>query len=224
MSLVKFLGERFLSSDYYRQAFTHRSVSAQNNERLEYLGDSLLGFFIAEWLFKNYPNYPEGDLTRLRAYLVRKETLASIAREQNLGDHLVLGAGELKSGGVHRDSILADALEALIGAMYLFEGFDQARTFVLNLYATRLQNIPEVDELKDAKTRLQELLQSNGVALPKYVLREQVGKSGNEIFTVECVIEGCKEKFIGTGENRRRAEQNAAEKAFENMSNQNALH
>lgn len=220
MRLVKQLGERFLKSEYYRRALTHRSVSAQNYERLEYLGDSLLGFFIAEWLFKHYPNYSEGDLTRLRAHLVRKETLAVIAREQNLGDHLVLGAGELKSGGVHRDSILADALEALIGAIYLSEGFDPARTFVLNLYDTRLQNIPTVDQLKDAKTRLQELLQSNGVALPKYVLQDKLGKSGNETFTVECIISDCKEKFIGAGKSRRRAEQDAAEQAFAHMSKQ----
>ncbi len=218
MRLVQQLGERFLNSDYYRRALTHRSVSAQNNERLEYLGDSLLGFFIAEWLFKHYPTYTEGDLTRLRAHLVRKETLAVIARELNLGDNLVLGAGELKSGGVHRDSILADALEALIGAIYLSEGFELARTFVLNLYTTRLQNIPTVDQLKDAKTRLQELLQSNGVALPKYVLQDKCGQSGKETFTVECIIDGCKEKFIGSGKSRRIAEQDAAKQAFAYMS------
>ena len=124
MSLTDLLGEHLLGSDHCKLAFTHRSVSGKNNERLEYLGDSLLGFFIANWLFKHFPNYPEGDLTRLRAHLVRKETLAEIARTQNLGDHMLLGAGELKSGGVRRASILADALEALIGAVYLTEGLE----------------------------------------------------------------------------------------------------
>ena len=149
MSLVKLLDTKFLNSEYYRQALTHRSVSAQNNERLEYLGDSLLGFFIAEWLFNQFPSYPEGDLTRLRAHLVRKETLAEIARKQNLGELIALGAGELKSGGSRRDSILADALEALIGALYLSEGIESAKAFTLKLFAEHLQDIPTVDELKD---------------------------------------------------------------------------
>ena len=222
MNFVKQLGERFLSSSYCRRAFTHRSVSVQNNERLEYLGDSLLGFFIADWLYKHYSTYSEGDLTRLRAHLVRKETLAAIAREQDLGDFLVLGAGELKSGGVRRDSILADALEALIGAVYLSDGFERARIFVLDLYTTRLQSIPAVDQLKDAKTRLQELLQSNGVALPEYILQEKLGKSGNEIFTIECKIKGCVVQFMGTGSSRRQAEQDAAEHAYTYMLNQNS--
>jgi len=221
LSFVELLGERFLSSDYYRRAITHRSVSSKNNERLEYLGDSLLGFFIAEWLFKHYPDYSEGSLTRLRAHLVKKDTLAEIAREQNLGEHLVLGAGELKSGGFRRESILADAVEALIGAIYLSEGLEQARAFVMDLYRSRLDNIPTVDQLKDAKTRLQELLQSNGAALPEYVLQEQLRKSGDEVFTIECIIKGCKEQFVGTGKSRRRAEQDAAEQAFTYMSNQN---
>lgn len=219
MSFVEQLGKRFLSSDYCRRALTHRSVSAQNNERLEYLGDSLLGFCIAEWLFNAYPSYSEGDLTRLRAHLVKKDTLAEIAREQNLGDHLKLGTGELKSGGIHRTSILADALEALIGALYLSEGLDQARAFIIDVYQTRLQSIPAVDQLKDAKTRLQELLQSGGVALPAYTVQEKSGKPGSEVFTVRCIIEGCTERFIGTGESRRAAEQDAAERALVYMLN-----
>ena len=221
MHLIQQLGEHFLSSDYYRFALTHRSASAQNNERLEYLGDSLLGFCIAEYLYKQYHSYSEGDLTHLRAHLVRKETLAEIAREQNIGELIVLGAGELKSGGIHRDSILADALEALIGAVYLSEGFEQAQMFVLALYASRLQNIPTVDQLKDAKTRLQELLQSQKMALPKYLLQEKSGKLGNEVFTVECRIDHCAKKFVGTGDNRRRAEQCAAEQAYAYMSKHN---
>ena len=223
MSLVKQLDSHFLNSDYYRQALTHRSVSAQNNERLEYLGDSFLGFFIAEWLFNHYPSYPEGDLTRLRAHLVRKETLAEIAREQNLGELIVLGAGELKSGGSHRDSILADALEALIGALYLSEGIDEAKKFILTIYTARLQDIPAADQLKDAKTRLQELLQSQGAALPKYVLQSKLGKSGDETFTIECVIDSCEHKFEGSGKSRRHAEQDAAERAYLYMTSQQSI-
>ena len=218
MSLSTLLGDKLLNSDYCRLALTHRSVSSSNNERLEFLGDSLLGFFVADWLFKHFPDCPEGDLTRIRAHLVRKETLAEIAREYDLGSHLTLGAGELKSGGVHRASILADALEALIGAVYLTEGIEGSCGFIKRLYSSRLENIPTVDQLKDAKTRIQELLQSNGMALPTYTVVEKLGKSGNETFSVQCDIEDCSESFIGKGSSRRKAEQVAAELAFEFMS------
>lgn len=222
MHITDLLDEPFQSSDYFRQALTHRSAGAHNNERLEYLGDSLLGFFIAEWLFNRYPECSEGDLTRLRAHLVRRDTLADVARELDLGRHLSLGAGELKTGGAQRISILADALEALIGAMYLSEGLDRARKLVIDLYRTRLDKIPPVDQIKDAKTKLQELLQSKGLSLPQYVLQEQVRKSGDELFTVECIVQGCREQFVVTGKSRRRAEQDAAELAFTYMSGQGA--
>ena len=222
MHITDLLDEPFQSSDYFRQALTHRSAGAHNNERLEYLGDSLLGFFIAEWLFNRYPECSEGDLTRLRAHLVRRDTLADVARELDLGRHLSLGAGELKTGGAQRISILADALEALIGAMYLSEGLDRARKLVIDLYRTRLDKIPSVDQIKDAKTKLQELLQSKGLSLPQYVLQEQVRKSGDELFTVECIVQGCREQFVVTGKSRRRAEQDAAELAFTYMSGQGA--
>ncbi|MEM7401248.1 MAG: ribonuclease III [Pseudomonadota bacterium] len=220
MSLTDLLGEQLLSSDHCKLAFTHRSVSSKNNERLEYLGDSLLGFFIANWLFKHFPNYPEGDLTRLRAHLVRKETLAEIARNQNLGNHLLLGAGELKSGGVRRASILADALEALIGAVYLSKGQEFTFNFIEKLYKSHFENIPTLEQLKDAKTRLQELLQSDAKALPDYILMDKQGKSGNETFSIQCVIENCDEAFIGRGSSRRKAEQAAAKHAFEFLSKQ----
>lgn len=220
MSIAELLGENFLSSDYHRQALTHRSVSSQNYERLEYLGDSFLGFIIAEWLFEHYPNNSEGDLTRIRAHLVKKDTLAEIAREHSLGDYLILGSGELKSGGVQRASILADALEALIGATYLSRGYEQARSFVLKLYRKRFETIPTIKQLKDAKTRLQELLQSRGMELPTYSLRERTGRSGNETFTVECVVNGCSKDFIGSGKSLRRAEQQAAELAFTYITNE----
>ena len=188
MSLVGLLGKDFVNSEECIRAFTHRSVSSKNNERLEYLGDSLLGFFIANWLFNRFPNYPEGDLTRIRAHLVKKDTLADLAREHDLGKHLVLGAGELKSGGLRRSSILADALEALIGAVYLSQGFEGASKFIEKLYANRFENIPTVDQLKDAKTRLQELLQSDGGSLPMYMnIVDKQGKSGKRnIFSAMC--------------------------------------
>ena len=220
MSLVELLGKEFLSSEHCLRALTHRSVSSKNNERLEFLGDSLLGFFIAAWLFEHFPTYPEGDLTRIRAHLVKKDTLADIAREHDLGKHLVLGAGELKSGGVRRSSILADALEALIGAVYTSQGFEAACIFVERLYATRLDSIPTLEQLKDAKTRLQELLQSNGQELPVYNIVEKHGKSGNETFSVQCIIENCPETFIGVGTSRRKAEQEVAELAYEYISKQ----
>ncbi len=218
MSLSKLLGEELLNSEFCRLALTHRSVSNKNNERLEFLGDSLLGFFIANWLFNQFPDYPEGDLTRIRAHLVRKDTLASIAREYNIGEHLSLGAGELKSGGIHRSSILADALEALIGAVYLSKGFEFACDLIERLYADRLKNIPTVEQLKDAKTRIQELLQSKGEVLPTYTVIEKHGKSGSETFSVQCEIENCEEVFIGKGTSRRKAEQMAAELAYEYVS------
>ena len=214
MHLTDILDEPFRSSEYFHQALTHRSTGSHNNERLEYLGDALLGFLIAEWLFRRYTDYPEGDLTRLRAHLVRKDTLAEIARELDLGTYMSLGAGELKTGGAQRVSILADALEALIGAMYLAEGFGRARKLVMDLYRTRLDNIPSVEQLKDAKTKLQELLQSRGLDLPRYVLQEQFRKSGDELFTVKCIVQGCSEQFVVTGKSRRRAEQDAAELAL----------
>ena len=218
MSLTELLGQEFLNSEECLRALTHRSVSSNNNERLEYLGDSLLGFFIADWLFKHFPAYPEGDLTRLRAHLVKKDTLAQLARDHDLGKHLVLGPGELKSGGLRRSSILADAVEALIGAVYLSQGFEAACGFIEKLYATRFESIPTVDQLKDAKTRLQELLQSDGGALPVYDIVDKQGKSGSETFSVQCVIENCQERFVGTGTSRRKAEQIAAQIAFEFMS------
>lgn len=220
MQLTDILDEPFRGSDHFHQALTHRSAGAHNNERLEYLGDALLGFFIAEWLFLHYTDCPEGDLTRLRAHLVRQETLVEIARELELGKHLSLGAGELKSGGAQRESILANALEALIGAVYLSQGLDRARKLVMDLYSTRLEHIPSVEQLKDAKTKLQERLQSEGLDLPRYVLQKQVRKSGDELFTVECVVAGCREPFVATGKSRRLAEQDAARLALAYMSGQ----
>lgn len=220
MHLTDILDEPFQSSDYFHQALTHRSAGAHNNERLEYLGDALLGFFIAEWLFLRYTDCPEGDLTRLRAYLVRKKMLAEVAREWDFGKHMSLGPGVLKTGGAQQASILANALEALIGAVYLSQGLERARKLVMDLYSTRLEHIPPVEQLKDAKTKLQELLQSEGLDLPRYVLQKQVRKSGSELFTVECIVAGCREPFVATSKSRRRAEQDAAQLALACLSGQ----
>lgn len=217
MQLTDILDEPFRSSDHFHQALTHSSAGAHNNERLEYLGDALLGFFFAEWLFLHYTDCPEGDLTRLRAHLVRKETLVEIAREWEFGKYLSLGAGEIKTGGAPRDSILANALEALVGAVYLSQGLERARKLVMDLYSTRLEHIPSVEQLKDAKTRLQELLQSEGLGLPRYVLQKKVRKSGDELFTVECIVAGCREPFVATGKSRRLAEQDAARLALAHL-------
>ena len=160
------------------------------------------------------PGIPKANLTRLRAHLVRNDTLAEIAREWDLGRHMSLGPGELKSGGAQQSSILAVALEALIAAMYLSQGLELARKLVMDLYSTRLERMPSVDELKDAKTKLQELLQSRGLDVPRYVLQEQVRKSGDELFTVECIVQGCREQFVVTGKSRRLAEQDAAQLAL----------
>ena len=162
----------------------------------------MLGFFIAEWLFRCYTHYSEGDLTRLRAHLVRQDTLAGIAREVDLGAHMSLGAGELKTGGDQRVSILADALEALIAAVYLAGGLDRARKFVMDLYSTRLDNLPSLDQLKDAKTKLQEFLQARGLELPRYVLQKQIRKSGDEALQPSnCSFRVAVNSSLSTGKN-----------------------
>ncbi|MDX1434433.1 MAG: ribonuclease III, partial [Gammaproteobacteria bacterium] len=162
------LGHEFRSPELLDQALTHRSVGARNNERFEFLGDAILNFLIAEFLFSANPDAHEGRLTRLRAHLVRRETLAAVARDVELGEALRLGPGELKSGGRTRDSILADAFEAVLGALYLDAGLDACRAAVGELFAERLHQAPRSVRLKDAKTRLQEALQSKGLALPVY--------------------------------------------------------
>ena len=212
--LIRTLGYEFTDDKLLREALTHRSASNNNNERLEFLGDSILNFVIAEELFLRYRDVDEGDLSRLRAELVKKDGLAKIARDLSLSDHVILGGGELKSGGYRRDSILADTVEAILGAIYLDAGFDICKKMILRLYAHQLDTIPSPAELKDPKTRLQELLQSYKYALPIYDVIEIVGKAHQQTFTLTCRIEELAIETQGVAASRRKAEQLAAAQAL----------
>lgn len=215
--LIKTLGYEFSEETSLELALTHRSCGSKNNERLEFLGDSLLNCMIAEALFQQFPKAKEGQLSRLRARLVKGVTLAEIAREKDLGDYLRLGGGELKSGGFNRDSILADAVEAIIGAIYLDSDFATCRERVLSWYRSRLDNLSLDDTHKDAKTRLQEFLQSRRSSLPVYNLTKVEGESHEQTFYIECEAEMLKSCTSGKGSSRRIAEQKAASAALKKL-------
>ena len=217
-SLSLQLDYSFRNEALLTEALTHRSAASINNERLEFLGDGILNFIIAASLFEHYPDIDEGDLSRLRASLVNRDSLADIAKSLDLGQYIKLGSGELKSGGRRRDSILADAVEAILGAVYLDSGFDNCRALILRLYQDKLRNIPDVQELKDPKTRLQELLQSRQYPLPDYSVLEVSGKAHNQLFKVECAIEDLDCVTTAQGKSRRKAEQAAARLAIEEVS------
>ena len=191
-------------------ALTHRSASSINNERLEFLGDSILGFMIADHVFQLEPEMNEGDLTRLRAYLVQESTLHKIAVNIDLSDYILLGSGEKKSGVKFRASVLSDTIEALIGAVYLDGGYQQVRKFIKRLFASLFANLPDLNQLKDSKTQLQELLQHDGNLLPAYTLVKIMGADHNQLFYVDCNIEKNNLKTNGKGSSRRSAEQQAA--------------
>lgn len=211
----RIFGYVFQSREILKQALTHRSFGTAHNERLEFLGDSILNCIIAQALYKRFLNVREGDLSRLRANLVRQETLAEIAQGLGLGEQLRLGEGELKSGGFRRPSILADGLEALFGAVFLDGGFDKARETVLRLFESYLSNLDPQHSGKDAKTTLQEFLQGRRLALPQYLLRATRGEAHAQEFEVECLIPELGITAIGRGTSRRSAEQEAAKRAFE---------
>lgn len=216
--LARILHYQFKEEDLLRNALTHRSVTAgASNERLEFLGDSILNFVIAAELFKNYPDAPEGDLSRLRANLVNKDALARLAGSLQLGEWLLLGSGEMKSGGVRRKSILADALEAIFGAVYLDGGFAAAKKVILRLYQALISDSVDPEGLKDPKTRLQEHLQSRKIGLPVYELMEVSGKPHAQTFKVKCLTEKPVREFVGQGSSRRKAEQQAAQAALESL-------
>ena len=197
-------------------ALTHRSVSgSRNNERLEFLGDAMLNAIIAQALYEAYPKACEGELSRLRATLVKGDTLASIAAELGLGEQLLLGVGEKKSGGFRRTSILADALEALLAAVYLDSDFNTCRLVIQRLFQSRFETLPPVEELKDAKTRLQEYLQARQQPLPVYTVQSVAGEPHERRFIVECAIGDMMTRATGTS--RRKAEQEAARKALEKI-------
>jgi len=212
--LEKLINYQFQQTELLKEAVTHRSAGSRNNERLEFLGDSILNFVIAADLYSRYPKSSEGDLSRIRASLVNKEGLFQIAQDLKLGDYLILGSGELKSGGYRRNSILADTVEAIFGAVYMDSDLERCRTLILQLYSSQLQNIPEADLLKDPKTRLQELLQSRKLSLPEYNVIEVVGQAHNQQFTVSCKIKKLELETQGKATNRRKAEQQAANKIF----------
>lgn len=209
--LQQAIGHRFSDIELLADALTHRSASNRNNERLEFLGDSILNFVIADELFQRCPRESEGALSRLRASLVNRPSLAELARELQLGEYLRLGSGELKSGGHRRDSILADCVEAILGAVYLDAGFTSCRELVTRLYVERLDNLPAAGELKDPKTRLQEHLQGLRRPLPQYQVLEVSGKAHNQRFRVQCEVEGVPAPTEGIANSRRQAEQQAAE-------------
>jgi len=209
------VGYEFKDSSLCELALTHRSCGKRNNERLEFLGDSILNFVIAEDLYARFPQAREGELSRLRAGQVKGETLAEIARELNFGDYLRLGSGELKSGGFRRDSILADSVEAVIGAVYLDSDMETARALVLGWYKERLEKINLKKSQKDSKTRLQEFLQSRRQPLPNYELVKVEGEAHEQTFYILCHVEMLPKATKGKGSSRRQAEQEAARAAIE---------
>lgn len=210
--LERALGCRLPDGALLEEALTHRSFSSRNNERLEYLGDAVLSFVVAGMLYREFPDATEGELSRFRSSLVSGESLGAIALEIGLGDQLRLGEGELKSGGFRRASILADGLEAVIGAVYLGAGLDAARAAVERLLGPRLPLLPSAAALKDPKTRLQERLQGRGLALPRYEILEVSGEPHDQRFRVRCSADDLGLAAEATGTSRRRAEQEAAER------------
>ena len=211
------IGHVFSRAELLAQALTHRSHGAPHNERLEFLGDGVLNCVIAAELFERFGKLPEGDLSRLRAQLVRQEALHQLAQTLNLGDYLRLGEGELKSGGFARPSILADAFEALIGAVFLDGGFLAARRTIVLLYEPLLADLDPSALAKDPKTLLQELLQARKIALPQYSVVAARGAAHSQNFEVECLIPELSLRTTGSGSSRRSAEQEAALRAFEKI-------
>lgn len=192
-------------------SLTHRSAPGHNNERLEFLGDAVLDFVISEVVFRSHPLAAEGDLSKLRASLVSDASLAQLAADLGIGEHLILGSGERKTGGHRRESILADALEAIFGAVYLDTGFESSKAVIEKAFGERLQVFPDVEELRDPKTRLQEWLQARQKGLPDYELVKVSGEAHRQKFEVKCSVAESDVVTLGTGTTRRNAEQQAAE-------------
>ena len=216
--LCKQLGYEFKDARLLQRALTHRSYSAEHNERLEFLGDSVLGCVIAQYLYDSFPQLSEGELSRLRSNLVREQTLVTLAKQLDLGGYLRLGEGELKSGGFHRPSILADGMEALFGAVFIDRGFKAAQQMVLNIFMPYLEKVDVQNLNKDAKTLLQEHLQSKHLPLPCYSVIATHGEAHAQSFQVECVISSLKITAHGEGSSRRNAEQQAAQAACHELS------
>lgn len=213
------LGYQFADVTLLQQALTHRSAAKNHNERLEFLGDAVLGMVIAQALYNRFPNVPEGKLTRMRSTLVKGDTLAEIGREANVGHLLKLGPGELKSGGHRRGSIIADAVEAILGAIYLEAGLQTTENVILKLLATRIDALDPNEHPKDAKTRLQEFLQSRKLPLPVYEVVKISGKDHDQTFVVHCIVSVNGSPMEGVGTSRRKAEQQAASNTLELLEN-----
>ncbi len=218
--LYRDLGYTFKQRDLIEQALTHRSAGGKNNERLEYLGDSILGFVIADALFNHFSEASEGQLSRLRSALVKRDTLAQLAREFNLGDYLKLGQGELRSGGQSRDSILADSFEAVLAAIYLDGGYHATRSVIQRIFSPRLIALSPENQQKDPKTQLQEFLQAKKISLPSYIILDVSGDPHAQHFRVECAVEELKKKSVGEGNSRRKAEQDAACKMLSDLNHE----
>jgi len=218
--LYKIIGYQFNDVTFLQAALTHRSVQGLNNERFEFLGDAILNYLIADALYSHFIDAREGELTRLRATLVKGDTLAEMAKEFAIGTYLILGQGERKSGGHRRKSILADALEAIIAAIYLDGGMDKCKSCVERWFKDRITHVKERHHLKDPKTRLQEHLQSIKQPLPTYTIVTITGDTHDQKFHLECKVEGLDIATEGIGSNRRQAEQNAADEFYSILMNQ----
>jgi len=208
--LLETLDYTFRDAGLLEQALTHRSAAGHSYERLEFLGDAVLDLVVSEHVFRAAAAADEGDLSRLRASIVKDRSLADIAGRLGIGEHLILGSGERKTGGHRRESILADAIEALFGAIYLDAGFGAARDVIVTALGDRLRHLPDPQDLRDPKTRLQEWLQSRGRSLPEYAMVNVSGKAHRQVFDVECRVDGNGTAARGTGSSRRAAEQQAA--------------
>jgi ribonuclease III len=209
------IGHRYAQPELLRRALTHRSHGASNNERVEFLGDSVVNCAVALELYHKFPDLSEGELSRLRANLVNQQSLASVARRFDFGAQLLLGEGEVKSGGSRRPSILADAVEAVIGAVFLDAGFEAARRVVRTLLGDAIDAIDPASSGKDPKTLLQEHLQGRRMALPQYAVVATRGEAHEQLFEVECVVPELNIRSLGAGTSRRSAEQEAARQAYE---------
>lgn len=220
--LERRLGHKFANPELAGQALTHRSFGTPHNERLEFLGDALLNCAIATILYERFTHLPEGDLSRLRATLVNQASLSQVAGGLGLGERLRLGEGELKSGGFRRPSILADAVEALLGAVYLDAGFEAARSAVLHVLGDKVASAGSKPVDKDPKTALQELLQGRGLALPRYAVQKTEGEAHDQTFIVECRVDDLGIAASGTGTSRRAAEQAAAEGVLQQLEKEKA--
>jgi len=217
--LIKKIGYDFSDVALLEQALTHRSKDKKNYERLEFLGDSILSFAVSRWLYQRFPNIGEGMLSRMRANIVCKESLAKIARQLELNGHLRLGEGEMKSGGFNRDSILSDAVEGIIGAIYIDSSLDNAIAFIDNFFGDSLEALKRDTVYKDPKSQLQEHLQKQGFSLPNYTVVETSGEPHDQHFKVSCHLEDLGKEFFSEGNSRKLAEQRAAQLALADINN-----